>query len=102
MTSDDVDKLALYRTAKALRECASSWEEEARLLGNIRAIELEQLSAYIMAAMEEADPLLLLDGVPVRFWICPDGCRGGVTWDAAGVAVCDECGLTSKGGGSAG
>jgi hypothetical protein len=84
-----------YRTAKAMLECARSWEAEARLMGNVRAADIAEACRYLMRIVEAADPMVIFDGVPIRFWVCPDGCRGGVYWSAAGVATCQVCGQCS-------
>lgn len=87
----DDNLLRIYRTAKAMRECALGWEGNARLLGNVKAEDIAEASEYLIDKLTDEDPLLIFDGVSYRFWTCPNGCRGGVSWSDDGVATCEAC-----------
>lgn len=79
-----------YRTAQEMLQCAKSWAPDARLMGNVRAGDIAELCELLMYSMESSHPIIHLLGVEILFWVCPNGCLGGVEWND-GVAVCQSC-----------
>jgi len=98
-TTAPVDAFVLqhYRTAIEVEQCARGWEADARLLGNVRAEDIAKMCQHYLALCEIVEPLgpiFAADGI--RFWVCPLGCAASVTWDADGVATCENCFRSSK------
>lgn len=52
---------------------------------------LKQRSHEITALANNLSPVM----TRFRFWVCPNGCRGIVTWTGS-FAVCGSCGETSE------
>jgi hypothetical protein len=82
--------IASFETAKKLLQVAKSSSPDAMLMG-IKSREVMEFCQHSMYLLIDVDPMLIFHEQPVLFWVCPNGCRGIVTWDN-GVAVCGECG----------
>ena len=95
-TDDIFENIDIYETAKESLKCAASWEEDARLIGNVRAGDIAKMCKYLIAHLEEENPVFLLTGIPVLLWFCPNGCGAEVEWSKDNIATCLVCGETSK------
>lgn len=87
--------VTIYRTAQQMLQSARAWHPDARLMGNVRAGDIAAVCEFLIRSAEEAYPIIHLSGVEFLFWVCPHGCRGGVSW-ANRVAVCQTCGESSQ------
>lgn len=53
------------------------------------------MAERIFENMTLTEFLEMIDAANPVFWVCPKGCRGGVTWTSdCSDAKCDVCGMT--------
>ena len=89
-TTDDAPAIAVLA---AVRHCASSWEGSARLLGNVRALDIARACSEAIAALTRITGATdLVDEAACLIWseLCPDTVMGDEDrpyYEAAAKAV---------------